>query len=208
MTGKLDTQNFDVNSLEAVMNIADKSFPILKTMGLTERSFKFTEQYCWGQGLFSGCSGFEFEFFLGWRIGNKTTKDFEFFNITIIPYVRGEGRLFTNFESWFTKFSADFASRFINIQMPTSNQWNFKDNVEYCFDANSFVEDPLVLLTLEATVKSCEADMTHNFAHPGTFDYTCSYGSPLGLTLMNNTETIDHQYVNLVPRKCITIVDG
>ena len=129
--GKVDLDNMDKNKLAAVLNIAGTTFPLLETMGLTEASYKFVEKYCWSTGLIHGCAGVNFEFYLGWYIGDKTSVDFEFLNVTFVPYIRGEGNLFANLESWFTKFSGDFYSKFVNIESPFSTQTNFKKDIEF-----------------------------------------------------------------------------
>jgi len=65
-----------------------------------------------------------------------------------------------------------------------------------------------VILTFTATVRSCEADMADNFKHPSTFDYTCSFGSPITVPVLNNTDTVEVSFYNLITRNCIKIIDA
>lgn len=204
LEGQFDLENLEANKLGAFLKIAGKTFPILESSGLTKNGLQFKEEYCWEWGFLTGCAGFTFEFYIGWYISDGTAEDYNFLNVTLVPFVQGEGSMYTNIETWPMKFSGDFASRFVNIDFPISNQLNFKDDVEFCYDANTEVIEPTLVLKFTGTVKSCRADMADNIYHPGQFDYKCDYGSPIVVPVINNTD-VPIQYYNLLSRTCLTL---
>lgn len=204
LEGEIDSDNLDSNQLGAFIKVAGQTFPILESMGITKKSLQFTEEKCWNLGWVYGCAGFNFEFYIGWFVSNGTARDYEYLNVTYVPYVKGEGNLFANVETWPLKFETDFSSRFVNINIPISTQLNFKNNIEYCYDAGALIADPSLLFTFETTVKSCTADMADNIFHPGQFDYACSYGSPILVPIIDRTD-VPVQFYNLLKRTCFTL---
>lgn len=205
LEGTINTDDTDKNTLGAFINIAGKAFPIFRSMGLTEEKLEFTEKSCWDWGWNSGCAGFVFEFFIGWEVVDGNAVDFEFLNVTYVPYVRGDGSLFTNTESWALKFDGDIGSKFVDIKVPVGTQINFKNNLEFCYDANSLITDPSIIITVTSTVKSCVADMADNIIRD-RFIYDCSYGSPIEIVVVNSTN-LPVTFTNLVKKNCIVLYD-
>jgi len=206
LEGKIDHDDMNSNKLGAFVNIAGRAFPILESMGITEKSLEFTEKSCYDLGWVSGCGGFTFEFYIGWHVTNGTAKDYEFLNVTYVPYVSGVGSIFASAETWVFKFQTNLGSRFVDIKVPISTQLNFAKDIEYCYDGNAEIYDPTALFTFEATVKSCRADMADNIYNPSRFDYDCAYGSPIILPLVNITNP-DVLYYNLLTKNCITLLN-
>jgi hypothetical protein len=202
--GKLNTEDNESNKLGAFLNIAGKTFPIIESMGLTEQKLEFTEKWCYDYGFVTGCSGFTFEFFIGWYVTNGTAVDYESLNVTYVPYVRGEGEVFVDADTWAYQFDSDFSSRFVNIHAPISTQLNFNKDVEFCYDGNAIITDPGILVTFETKVKSCQADMADNVMHPTDFDYSCDFGSPIVIPILNYTDTAK-TYYNIISRTCLTL---
>lgn len=205
LEGTINTDDTDKNTLGAFVNIAGKAFPIFRSMGLTEEKLEFTEKSCWDWGWNSGCAGFQFEFYIGWEVVDGNARDFEFLNVTYVPYVLGSGGLFVNTESWAIKFDGDVGSKFVDIRVPIGTQFNFKNNLEFCYDANAYITDPSITITFTSTVKSCEADMAENIIAE-RWNYACSYGSPIEVVIVNSTD-IPVSFTNLVRRNCITLYD-
>lgn len=203
LDGSIDAENSQNNKLGAFVKIAGKAFPIFESLGLTEEKLEFTEKYCYNYGYVSGCAGFTFEFYIGWYVTNGTAQDYQFLNVTYVPYVRGEGNLFGNAETWITKFSTNFGSRFVHIRVPISTQLNFASSVQFCYAANTFIYDPSLLFVFESTVKSCEADVADTVYDPSHLDYSCNYGSPIVVPIVNQT-VVPVQFYQLLPRTCIT----
>jgi hypothetical protein len=152
--GEFDPENLQANHLGAFVRIADQIFPIFESMGLTEKHLEYSEKFCYDYGWLSGCTGFTFEFYIGWHVDNGTFKDFEYLNVTYVPYVRGVGTVFLTAETWALKFQTDLASRFVNIEVPISTQMNFYQAIQFCYDGNAEIYDPTVLFTFETSVKS------------------------------------------------------
>lgn len=205
LKGKIDHENIANNKLGAFVEIAGKAFPILESFGLNEDKLEFTEKYCWDQGFVSGCTSFTFEFYIGWYVTNGTAKDYQYLNVTYVPYIRGEGSVSANAAAWMLQLSANGNSRFVNIETPISNQINFNSTVQYCYGAITKIIDPSFLFTVQTAVKSCEADMAQNIIYnPGTFQYACAFGSPIVIPVVNYTDT-PVTYYSLVARTCITL---
>lgn len=154
MEGSIDAENGKVNKLGAFLKFAEYAFPIVETFGVTEKKLEFTEKFTYDWGFVSGEYGFTFEFYIGWHVTNGTAKDYEFLNVTYVPYVRGEGSIFGNAESWSLKGDIHMKSDFVNIQSPISTQFNFKDDIQFCYDANAKIIDPSLNSQFTATVKS------------------------------------------------------
>ena len=154
LEGNIDSQDNQNNKLGAFLKIAGQTFPILQSIGVTEKSLQFTEQFCFNWENLKGCAGFRFEFYIGWFVTNGTARDYEYLNVTYVPYVRGEGNVFGNLESWALKFTTNLGSTFVNIKVPISTQLNFKNAVQYCYVGDCFIVDPSILMTFEASVKS------------------------------------------------------
>ena len=204
LEGNIDSEDYTNNKLGAFLKVAGQTFPILQSMGITEKSLQFSEQFWFDWGNLKGCAGFRFEFYIGWFVTNGTAQDYQFLNVTYVPYVRGEGNVYGNLESWALKFSTNLGSTFVNIKVPISTQLNFNNAVQYCYVGNAFIVDPSILFTFETTVKSWEADLADTIYDPSHLDYYCNYGSPILVPIFNRTNP-PSQYFNLVTRTCINI---
>lgn len=154
LEGKINPQDLERNTLGAVVKIFGHSFPILKSFGLTEKKLEFQEEKCFDLGFVTGCAGFKFEFYIGWVVANGTAEDYNYLNVTYVPFVRGEGGVYLSAETWILKFTSNADSKFVTIKVPISTQLNFHDDVQFCYDANSEIIDPSILATFETTVKS------------------------------------------------------
>lgn len=205
LQGTINTDDSEKNTLGAFVNIAGKTFPLFQSMGLTEKKLEFSEKSCWNWGWNQGCFGFQFEFYVGWEIVDGNAKDFQFLNVTYVPYVTGEGGLFVNSESWAIKLDGDLNSKFVNIRVPIGTQFNFANNLQFCYDANAYIIDPSLIMSFTSSVKSCQADMAENIIQE-TFEYACSYGSPIEVVIVNNTN-VPVTFYSLIGRQCITLYD-
>ena len=204
MEGKINSDDTEMNKLGAFLNIAGKSIPLLESMGLTEQKLEFIEKWCYNYAFFSGCTGFTFEFYVGWRVTNGTAQDYEYLNVTYVPYVRGDGQVYIDLDTWAYEFDGIFKSQFANIYAPISTQFNFAKDIEFCYDGNAVIQDPNLLVTFETKVKSCQADMADNIMHPSDFGYTCTLGSPIVIPIINATES-HNTYYNILSRTCLTL---
>ena len=200
--GTIERENLESNKLGAFVNIAGKTFPILQSMGLTEHKLEFTERFPYDLGWINGSYGFTFEFYIGWYVTNGSAQDYEYLNVSYVPYLRGEGSLFLDADTWAYEFDASFFSKYVNIKIPISTQLNFDKNVEFCYDGNANITDPTLLVTFDTKVKSCIADMALNIFERD-FRYECGFGSPILIPLYNRTD-VPATFYNLITRTCIT----
>ena len=186
------------NEISAFINVLGTLFPVVKQITNPEYKYSQTFEYDYGFAYLY----FTYEIYIGWRV-DQVAVDYGYYNVTYVPYSRAEVYAGANSTQFIVQGDINSYSTLFKSEVPISAQYEF-DEFNFCYLANLYYYDPIMIVLLKSEVKECYQDVEVAM-RTGDYSFTCNWNTPLYLPLFNNTDEASYESQQIVEKTCWTV---
>eukprot|EP00344_Euplotes_crassus_P004183 CAMPEP_0196994234 /NCGR_PEP_ID=MMETSP1380-20130617/562_1 /TAXON_ID=5936 /ORGANISM="Euplotes crassus, Strain CT5" /LENGTH=250 /DNA_ID=CAMNT_0042409557 /DNA_START=14 /DNA_END=766 /DNA_ORIENTATION=+ len=198
VTKTLNLADLNKEQLDVLFNSVSDNIPLVDSLMNPSFTFGQTFSGCYDFFLSQVCYTFTWQMRLGWKVSPESV-DFERVALTYIPYAIMEISGTSTSHTEFFKGDLAASSAVLNISLPTAFELNLDTN-SFCYDTKYVTYPPGPLVTAKTEVLSCLQDVKEA-SRTGELNIQCAFGSPLGLTLFNNT-MVEPDTTDVIPKTC------